>query len=108
MVNVKTQNKKMILLLILIISLVQLTCYYLIYRYQIKVPNFIILLLVLIGYYLIFPQFFFPEPRKDGINCGMPALGITLAFWVFGTIGALSSHITWIFIKKRKNALEKM
>lgn len=98
----------MILLFILIISLVQLTCYYLTYRYKIKIPGFVFLVLVLIGYYFIFPHFFYPEPRTDGINCGMPILGITLGFWIFGTIGALSSHIIWIFIKKRKNALEKM
>jgi len=38
----------------------------------------------------------------------MPILGITLGFWVFGTIAALGSHIIWAIIKKRKNALEKM
>ena len=98
----------MILLFILIISLVQFTCYYLIYRYKIKIPNFVILILVLIGYYFIFPQFFYPEPRTDGINCGMPIFGITLGFWIFGTIGAFGSHILWILIKKCKNALEKV
>ncbi|PKG42811.1 hypothetical protein [Psychroflexus sp. MES1-P1E] len=103
----KTENK-MILALILIISLFQLTFYFLTYRYKIRIPNFVILILVLIGYYFILPQFFYPKPRTDGINCGMPILGINLGFWIFGTIGALSSHIIWMFIKKKKNALEKM
>jgi hypothetical protein len=41
----------------------------------------------------VFPKFFYPEPSTDGINCGMPILGITFGFWIFGTIAGIATHI---------------
>ena len=92
----------MILLFIIAISLVQFGLYYLNNKYKTKLPNFIILLTLLICYFFVFPKFFYPEPRTDGINCGMPILGITLGFWIFGTIAGIATHIIWK-IKKRKS-----
>ena len=85
----------MILLFITGISLLQLFLYYLNDKYKTKLSNFIILLIILIGYLFVFPQFFYPEPRKDGINCGMPILAITLAFWIFGTFAGVTTHLIW-------------
>ena len=91
----------MILLFILGISLVQFALYYLNSKYKTELPNFVILLILLICYFLVFPQLFYPEPRTDGINCGMPILGITIGFWIFGTIAGIATHIIWN-IKQKK------
>ncbi len=36
-----------------------------------------------LSHLLVFPQMFFPPSELTG-GCGMPALGIMLAFWIFG------------------------
>lgn len=78
-------------LFIIGISLVQFA----LYKYKTKLPNFVILLILLICYFFIFPKLFYPEPRTDGINCGMPILGITFVFWIFETIAGIMTHIIW-------------
>jgi hypothetical protein len=59
--------------------------------------------MLLICYFLVFPKFFYPKPRTDGINCGMPALGITLGFWIFGTIAGITTHIIWYITNKKRH-----
>lgn len=93
----------MILLFLILISLFQLLTYYLLDKYKLKFSKTLVFILVLLGYYFLFPQYFFPEPRKDGINCGIPVLAILLGFWVFGTIAALITHILWIIKLQKKN-----
>lgn len=101
----------MIILLIAGISLVQLALYYISHRMNWKFPDFLILVLFLLFYYAILPRFFYPEPSPDGINCGMPILGITMAFWVLGTIAGVLTHFLWKlilkFIKTEYNKADK-
>jgi len=84
------------------VSFIQILLYYAIKKYNLKFPKTILLILVLIGYYFVFPQYFMPEPRVDVINCGMPTMAVLLSFWVFGTIAGLVTHIVWM-IKGYKN-----
>ena len=60
-----------------------------------KLPQIIAILFLPLHFFL-FPQWFFPEPSPDGINCGLPTLGIVLVFWTFGTLGILITHILWL------------
>ena len=90
----------MILVFIIAISILQLISYYLLDRYKIKIPSYVILIIVLVGHLFVFPQFFYPELNPEGVNCGLPILGITLAFWFFGIISAAFAHIIWIKILK--------
>jgi hypothetical protein len=92
----------MILLFIFGVSLVQFALYYLNSKYKTKLPNFVILLIILICYFFVFPRLFYPEPSTDGINCGMPIFAITFGFWIFGTIAGILTHIIWK-IKLRKS-----
>jgi hypothetical protein len=92
----------MILLFIIAASILQLISYYLLDQYTIKVPSYVILILLLVGHLFLFPQFFYPEPNPNGPGCGMPILGITLAFWLFGTVAAVLSHFFWIKVLKLK------
>ncbi len=95
----------MILLCIIFVSFLQLLLYYLIDKHKLKFPKILIFVLVLIGYYVVFPQYFMPSPKINHINCGMPTLGVFLGFWIFGTIAALMTHIIWMIklYKKYKN-----
>ena len=56
--------------------------------------------LLLIGHLFILPQFFFPEPDPNGIHCGMPELGITLAFWVIGGGATVLIHALYFLLRK--------
>jgi len=44
-----------------------------------------IAVIVLANIFLL-PRFFYPEENKDGVNCGMPFLGITILFWVVANL----------------------
>ncbi|CAL2103654.1 conserved hypothetical protein [Tenacibaculum sp. 190130A14a] len=90
----------MIIPLLIGFSLIQLGLYHLNRKYGQKVPELLILLTFLVCYFLVIPRFFYPDPRPDGINCAMPTLGITLAFWIFGTIAGFLTHAIWIIIKR--------
>ncbi len=92
----------MILIFIIGISIVQFGLYFLNAKYKTKMPNFVILLILLTGHFFVFPKLFYPEPRTDGINCGMPMLGVTLGFWIFGTLSGIVVHIIWK-LKTSKN-----
>jgi Na+-driven multidrug efflux pump len=100
----------MILIFIIGISLVQFGLYYLNEKQKTKFPSFIILAVLLICCFFVFPRFFYPEPDPDGINCGMPILGITLGFWIFGTIAGIVTHVVWklkLWVNAKHNVDEK-
>ena len=90
----------MILFFIFIISLVQYGFYCITFFYKLKIPSFVILTILTVGHLFIFPSFFYPEMDSNEPHCGMPILGVTLAFWVFGLISAFITHLSWVFIKK--------
>ena len=85
----------MILLFIFGVSILQYALYFFNAKSHTKIPGFIITVLFLIGHFYVFPQLFFPDRSPAGINCGMPALGIMLAFWVFGTVAILITYTSF-------------
>jgi hypothetical protein len=91
----------MIAVFILVISLVQIGLYYLSRTSKLRWLRPVILLAVLSCHVFVFPRLFYPAPSIDGTNCGMPVLGITLAFWIFGTVAAITTHFTWSLIRKK-------
>jgi hypothetical protein len=60
-------------------------------------------LLIIIAYLFILPSLFLPEYDPNGANCGMPALGITLAFGVIGGGATILIHIIYHLIRKWMN-----
>ena len=70
--------------MIFLISIAQLVLYMISNKLNVRHGRIIILVSILIGYVFLFPQYSFPIPNPDGVNCGMPILGINLAFWTFG------------------------
>lgn len=64
--------------------------------------NPVVLLILLTLYIFILPSFFYPPPPPEGkYVCGMPILGITLAFWIFGSGSALITYLACSMMKKR-------
>ena len=92
----------MILLFILAVCALQYGLYLLNERSRPKIPSVLITILFLPLHFFVFPHVFFPPARPDGINCGMPQLGVMLAFWVFGTGGVLITHLIWFFKNRKK------
>jgi len=90
----------MILKCIILISVGQIILYLISDRLKLKYGRVIIFLSILISHFFILPQYFFPEPVQDRINCGMPVLGITLAFWFIGGGIASTTHLIYYLIKK--------
>ncbi len=82
------------------ISIVQIGLYLFLDNKKIKNGKSIAFATLLMGHLFILPQFFFPEPDPNGINCGMPVLGITLAFWVIGGGATVLMHILYFFLRK--------
>lgn len=85
----------MILYFIIGVSLVQYAIYYINSRYTTKFPDFMILFFIAVAHFFVFPKWFYPELDPNGINCGVPKLATTLAFWIFGTLATCITHIVW-------------
>ncbi|MCA0237586.1 MAG: hypothetical protein LCH81_14510 [Bacteroidetes bacterium] len=82
----------MILYVIGILTLAQLAIYTLLDDYKVGLPKSVILMLLLVCYFFILPPLFYPKHVPGKIRCGNPAMGITMAFWVFGGAAALGAH----------------
>lgn len=90
----------MILTVIIAISIFQVGIYLLLdLRHQGNLKIFV-LLLVLLSYFFFLPPLFYPQINPNGVNCGMPILGITLAFWIFGSLISTVSHLAYLFFKQ--------
>lgn len=96
----------MILYLILCISICQIGMYLISRKLGWKYGRNITFFVLIIGYLFVLPRFFYPELDPEGINCGMPILGINLAFLVIGGGAAILVHlISYLFerfVKKKR------
>ncbi len=54
------------------------------------------LLLILIGHCTVFPQFF----KLEASSCGMPLLGVYMAFWILGNIITLLVHLSYHLVNR--------
>lgn len=85
----------MILLVIAVLTLVHILILFLIEKNKIKVRRMWVLIAFLFLYFFILPKLFYPKTQPDGINCGMPIMAITLAFWLFGGLASLITHVVY-------------
>ena len=90
----------MISKLIILISIFQICIYLISDKMKLNYSRILVLYLFLIGYFFFLPKFFYPEPDPNGINCGMPILGITLVFWIIGGGIATTIHVIYFLVKK--------
>ena len=91
----------MIIAFIIITSVIQVVLYWLLDRIERKYVRLIAFITILIGHFFIFPNCFYAWLIPDHIDCGMPYVGITLVFWVFGGGLATITHILYHFISKK-------
>jgi hypothetical protein len=89
----------MILKFLLLISVFQLILCFLIDKLKFRSGKRLLLIGLVIGNVFIFPRFFYPEPSPEKVNCGLPILGISLAFWVLGNAMALFVHVFYTVLK---------
>lgn len=47
---------------------------------------YMMLVLALLALWILVPPYFYPKFGPDEVNCGMPVLGVTLVFWLVGTV----------------------
>ena len=56
---------------------------------------------ILIGFLLVFlylpTPYFLPEPKEDGVNCGMPVLAVTFIFWIYGIASTVCVGVVFFF-----------
>ena len=95
--------KLMIITTIIIISLCQVSLYFALDKTEFNYGKVILFLLILLAYLFILPQVFSPEYEPGGINCGMPILGIYIAFWIFGGGSAILIHLIYLLTNKLLN-----
>ncbi len=95
----------MILYFIIIVSLVQYVIYFINSRYTIKFPDSMLLFFIVIAHFFLFPKLFYPKLDPDEINCGLPMLGVTLSFWVFGTLASCITHMLWKLKNRSKRTV---
>lgn len=92
----------MILKVIIAVSIIQIVFYAIADWKTLKYGRTIIFTTILIGHFFLLPKLFYPKPEPDGINCGMPILGITLAFWVIGGLTSIIIHTAYSMLFKRR------
>lgn len=90
------------LIAILIILLIQIIGYLILDKVNLKAWKYSILVVLLIAYIFILPNHFIPDNQNNVPRCGIPALGITLVFWVLGCGTTLLTHLIYVLIKRIK------
>ncbi len=95
-----------ILTLIFLIAIGQIGLYLLWDKTNKKYGKSVIFLLILIAHFFIFPSYYYPEPKPGGINCGLPILGTTFAFWIVGGGATIIVHTLYYILKKHKQGIE--
>ncbi|WP_264520650.1 hypothetical protein [Flavobacterium sp. N1994] len=67
-------------------------------------------LLLAIGLFLdffILPDYFMPVYREGQLRCGLPELGIHLAFWIFGCGSIICTHIVYVILSSLNKAKKR-
>lgn len=82
-------------LLILLLLFIQYFGYKVLNKYNYKKWKYLLLGFVLILYMYILPKIYITYNATNEVRCGMGDLGITLAFWIFGTGSAILLHIIY-------------
>ncbi|MCJ8290110.1 MAG: hypothetical protein HRT58_10645 [Crocinitomicaceae bacterium] len=86
----------MILLAILICALLQSAILFLCRKSKTVIVQVIVTAIFLYLNFKIIPPYFLPEPNLDGVNCGLPIIGVYGVFWIFGLISTIT--VTMIFL----------
>ncbi len=92
----------MIYLFLVLVLAVQWGIYLFLDRIQFPFRKWVVLIALLIGHLFIFPRLFYLDYDSNGMNCGMPILGIHLIFYIFGIPMTLLVHLIYYLIAKKR------
>lgn len=90
-----------------ILFIVQITGYIFLDKFNLMNWKYLFLCVFLALYIFVLPGYFIPNNPTNEPRCGMPALGITLAFWIFGCGATLLAHLAYSIIRKFEKAEKK-
>ena len=93
--------------LILPMFIIQVVAYILLDKYNLSRWKYLVLVVYLILDFFILPDYLIPDYEDGEIRCGMSALAITFAFWIFGGGLTIITHFIYSIInssnRKKKN-----
>ena len=91
-------------LFIIIVAIVQALGYWWLDKNSIRFPKWILLLTLLVGQLLIFPQLLFSALGYGQNGCGMPIFGLLFICVALGGSMNILVHLFFHFNYRRKNA----
>lgn len=83
----------------ILMIIIQVFAYIVLDKYNLSNWKYLILTVCLALDFFILPGYFMPEYKEGEVRCGMPALAISLAFWIFGGGLVVGTHIVYVFVK---------
>ncbi len=86
--------------LFIIMLMIQICGYLVLDKYNWNHWKYLLLGVGLILDFFILPDYFMPVYRKGEFRCGMPAMGINLAFWFLGGGSLIITHIVYSIVKR--------
>lgn len=85
---------------IVYLILIQLTGNLILDKLNLKFWKYVMLCGILVVYIFVLPNFFMEKNAK----CGLPNLGINMAFWIYGCGSALLTHLISSVVRNTLNA----
>jgi hypothetical protein len=92
----------MILTIISLVTIFQLCLYLALDSKGYRQGKGIVFGLIILANFVVFPTIMIQqiEFEPGDVRCGMPALGITLAFLIFGNVIALMTHLIYVCLMR--------
>ena len=84
----------------ILMFVIQVCCYIALDKYHLSKWKYLVLLLGLVLDFIILPEYFMPQYKEGELRCGLPSMGVLLAFWVFGGGSIILTHIIYIIVQK--------
>jgi hypothetical protein len=85
----------MILFFILFVFLLQITLYVMLDKKNASKWKYAVLGTIFLSHFFVFPQIFVSSLIPEGIDCGLPVMGIVFGFWIFGGSITLLGHLVY-------------
>jgi hypothetical protein len=86
------------------LSIGQLIACYLLDRLQLPKGKYLLLLVLAVLYFVVLPPRFFPQAPAGQAMCGLPAMAISLFFWVGGTIAMCTTLLVYRLVNTKRRS----